>query len=251
MKVKRSLKVKTVIVVVILTVVLSAVSLLIGSMLHRNMIRKEYEKDTGRLADSVAVMLESSDAEACMDQVEKAYKEIPADLMEAYKDVYDSLFLSDETGDEFIFERFDEVSGEYESRFQSAVTPQFLKVQGQLQQILDKNDLLEISVCMVDNEQDQLYRVFQVWKYEDPDMFVPGTWETMLMIFNRDSFFDYLHEGSNGLFSTHYGDPSNKGTIFTSVAPYYDKDTGEVTAYVLITTLWDEVIDHEKALISQ
>ena len=118
---KLSIGKKTILGVLILTVVLSAVSIMIGSALQRDGRIRNYEEDTWKLARTVAILLDGANAPEIFEQVHTIREQIPDDLYtEIDKCWHDLENAGEETDSEALLrtsERYSQLLQEYRAYF--------------------------------------------------------------------------------------------------------------------------------------
>ena len=116
-----------------------------------------------------------------------------------------------------------------------------MQIRSSLASVARENDIEAVEIFLVDPERKTTVNVFTGCAEEELDRSYALN-QTGVESSYMEGFEEFMQNGSKGPFSTNYGDPMTRGTIYAGIATYYHPDTGEIIAYVLAMDLWDEIV---------
>ncbi len=247
-----SLSARTILGVLLLTIVLSGVSMLIGARIHNIRQVRQYETDTWELARTIALMMDNADAVKYIGQVRDIYESIPSEIKEDIE--WKERILEnrlDGRGKEYTDEEVDQAiedysgaMGEFSARFDGVATPAFFEAESVLPAVARENEVFSIHIFIIDPIRELEVSVFYALR---DSSYKNGLDAAGDISEYHKGFADYVKGGSQGRFSISYGASRMRGAYFSSIAPYYHPDTGEIIAYVEVVDSYDYVaIDLEK-----
>ena len=253
-----SLGKKIILGVILLTFILSGISLYIGAYIHRRLEVNEHMSDTWKTASTASCLLDAMDAYKYIEEVLRIYEEEGGrELSQKYMDQlnrYIELSISPNSDPAAVDEAEQAVSeseAQYVAAFRSVFSEEFNEINEKLDEIAKKNNLTEISVLAIDKEKDTVFTVFGNSFYQ-PDK----DWQEAVKIGavtpmeTYTGLEEYYKGGSQGQYSFDYNmEGSSRGTVFSSIAPYENPETGELIAYIDAFEIWDAGNEEQKGYV--
>ncbi len=250
------LSARTILGVLLLTLILCGVSLMIGARIHNIRQARQYETDTWQLARTIALMMDNADAVKYIEQVREIYEQVPPELMEEIdrkekvmeRYVDDSSVPSnDEEFTEAVQDYMDSLD-KFSAYFDKVATPAYYNTESVLPAVARENDVFSIHIFIIDPLRKHMISVF--YALQDSEYLFGMDAAGDISEF-YEGFDDYVKDGSSGHFSLSYEASRKRGTYFSSIAPYYHPQTGEIIAYVEVVDSYDDVAIDQEGFIHQ
>ena len=241
---KISLAVKMILGVFMLTVILSAISLMVGSALHRLIVLTKYENETSHMSSTVRTLLEHMSGEMFFEREAETYRNVPADLKQRLFDehikVVEALRSEDDQLRKEADENYEKVFKEYAQYFKKIHDDEYNDVRSLLFRMAEVNDVYRIMVVTVEEEQGRILKIFDTFDQTRDHM--SGAFD---YVDNFDDFRRFVESGSEDDYFISFGDPADRGTFYACVTPYLSEETGEIIGYVEVFELWNEAFQDQ------
>ena len=245
---KISLAVKMILGVFMLTVILSAISLMVGSALHRLIVLTKYENETSHMSSTVRTLLEHVSGEMFFEREAETYRNVPADLKQRLFDehikVVEALRSEDDQLRKEADENYEKVFKEYAQYFKKIHDDEYNDVRSLLFRMAEVNDVYRIMVVTVEEEQGRILKIFDTFDQTRDHM--SGAFD---YVDNFDDFRRFVESGSEDDYFISFGDPADRGTFYACVTPYLSEETGEIIGYVEVFELWNDAFEDQHSFI--
>ena len=220
---KFSLKHKVVLIIIAITLVLSAISITVSVRFVSNIIRNNFEREATNLSRTAATVVDADAVEKLRDATEKIYDSIAEDKRVS----------SDEWGSDDFYD--------YLSNFESLVdTKEYKTIYNQIKKIQDVNDVDCIYVVFVENKSAKFVYLVDAAE-EDPCPI---------------GCFDPLYEENQRLledptigFPTYTTNTEEYGYLTTSGTPIYN-NAGKVVGYAMADVSMEYIASARNSMLT-
>lgn len=208
---KISLRSKTIILILLITLTLSGVGIYISGSYVHNIIDNSYQSKAREISDTVSVVVDSEDVETLYN-----------DIMAIYEVTEDRVLSDDWGSDEFnaYIAKFSEIES----------TDAYISLMKQLRAIQEVNDVDCLYISALTPDTNFIYLIDAALEDACP----PGTIDPL---YEEN---DYLLENPEAGFTPYFTDTGAYGYLVTSGAPIYNKDH-KVIAYAMVDISMDVV----------
>ena len=227
MKKGLSLKFKSFIIIVIMSVILCGVAVIVSAFTFSDTNEKDFKEHADDIAHTAAVNIDGDTVRRVTEMVLETFSKVPDD----------EIVSSDDWGSpefEAMIERFSWITE----------TSEYLSVLGYLKNIQNSGiqTMSSIYLMVYDSSREEPYALYVVDASEE-DPCVPG----VIDIFNEDDDFNAIEHPEDGI-KPYITYTDTYGWLVVAGAPIYDSN-GDYTAFMCVDLSMDEVKLHEYKFI--
>ncbi len=232
---KLHLGLRVAILVISVCVIMTAMALMISSKLYYIRVREDTISVEYNITHAVAKMLDIEELSKYISQVREIYENAPPELRDvpAQPDAPYKFSIED---------------GAYERLFDPVITPEYKKLQKNLESAMKRLQEISVDVSFYDKERKRkVYVIYGLGNESFSDGYcAPGYWNELF-----DDVSKYMDSGDVSGFKYTYTQHGWKEMFLQCIVPIHNEETGEVIGFVSLDTIWDAVIENRNEYLQE